>query len=353
MKKFKRLWIGLLIVGLVFAWTTGFAFEQVKFGIIADTHLGLPVEGIKDEFKMTVSSVDLLRSAVNEFNKISDLEFVVLCGDITLDAEPWNLEIIKTVMDELRMPYYIILGNHDLSPVPKPRKFPGPPPARGVTRAEFVWAFQGHGYRGPEYWWSLDPIPGLHLIGLDTNVPGSWGGHVVAKQLQWLEQDLKDNSKKLTIVVSHHNWVAWHKDEETAEWKEYNKFQVDNAKEVRKVFEKYPQVSFVLTGHRHIGLRNNKVNDVYYFVNPAVCSYPMRYTVYTLTPDNLNWESKNVPASEDVWKRAKENVIGAAGKWWRCSDHPEGAEGDKKMLEFFEAKEFMKGTVPVRFKPAS
>ena len=350
MKRFKGIWIVLLIALVVSVWSTSFGFERIKFGVIADTHMGLAVEGIKDEFKMTISSVDLLRSAVKEFNKISDLDFVVLAGDITLDAEPWNLEIIKTVMDELRMPYYIVLGNHDLSPVPKPRKFPGPPPARGVTRAEFTWTFQGHGFRGSEYWWSLDPIPGLHLVGLDTNVPGSWGGHIVRRQLQWLDQDLYANPDKLTIVVSHHNFVTWHDDEKTAEWKSYNNFVVDNAGEVRKIFEKYPQVSFVFTGHRHIGLRYKKVNDVYYFINPAVCSYPMRYQVYTLTPDNLSWISKNVPATEDIWKRAKANVIGPTGKWWRCSDHPEGPAGDKKMLEFFEAKRFMKGTVPVRFK---
>jgi len=350
MRRFKGLWIGLLTVLVVFTWTTGFCFERVKFGVIADTHMGLAVEGIKDEFKMTISSVDLLRSAVNEFNKVGDLDFVVLCGDITLDAEPWNVEIIKAVMDELRMPYYIVLGNHDLSPVPKPRKFPGPPPARGVTRSTFVWTFQGHGYRGPEYWWSLDPIPGLHLVGLDTNAPGTWGGHIVRKQLQWLDRDLYANPDKLTIVVSHHNFVPWHKNDETAEWKSYNNFVVDNAGEVRKIFEKYPQVSFVLTGHRHIGLRHKKVNDVYYIVNPAVCSYPMRYQVYTLTHDNLSWVSKNVPATKDIWKRAKANVIGKPGNWWRCSDHPEGPAGDRKMLEFFEAKEFMKGTVPVRFK---
>lgn len=352
MKRSKGLLIGLLtVLVVVFVWTTSYGFERVKFGVIADMHMGMAVEGIEDEFKMTVSSVDLLRSAVNEFNKIPDLDFVVAAGDLTLDAEPWNLEILKTVMDELRVPYYVVLGNHDLSPVPKPRKFPGPPPARGVTRSAFVWAFQGHGYKGPEFWWSLDPIPGLHIIGLDTNVPGTWAGHVVGAQVKWLDQDLYSNRDKLTIVFSHHGFVPWHKDDESMKWKEYAQFVVDNAAEVRAIFDKYPEVSFLMGGHRHIGLRYKKVKDIYYIVHPAVCSYPMRYTVYTLTPKELSWVSRNVPATKDIWKRAKENIIGKPGAWWRCSDHPEGPAGDKKMLKFYEAKDTMKGKLPVRFKP--
>ncbi|HDM77003.1 MAG TPA: metallophosphoesterase [Deltaproteobacteria bacterium] len=351
----SKWWIGVCGILIIFTWVNGFAFERVKFAVLADPHLGMAVEGIKDEFKMTVSSCLLLRNAVKELNKIPDLDFVVLCGDLTLDAEPWNLEMLKTILDELRAPYYIVLGNHDLSPVPLPRKFPGPPPARGVTRAEFVWAFQGHGYSGPDYWWSCDPIPGLHLIGLDTNLPGSWGGHIPEAEKRWLERDLFANKDKLTIVFAHHNFVPWHKDDASGvgegSWKDYGNFLVDNAEEIRAIFEKYPNVCFVMSGHRHIGLRYKELNGVYYFVHPAVCSYPMRYTVYTLTYDELSWESKDIPAPADVWKRAKENCIGEPGKWWRCSDHPETPEGDKKMLEFFEAKEYMKGKVPVRFKP--
>lgn len=354
MKRFKKLWICLFVIALILPWTAN-GFERVKFGVIADSHLAMPAAGTKNEFKMQLASVDLLKSAVNEFNKVPDLDFVIICGDITLNAESWNVEMIKTVMDGLRMPYYVVLGNHDVSPVPKPPK-PGAPPSMGayigVTRSTIAWTFQGHGYKGADLWWSLDPIPGLHIIGLDTNIPGTWGGTIPASESAWLDHNLYANPDKLTIVFAHHSFCTWHKDEEdTAEWKNYKWFHVDNSAEMRKIFEKYPQVSFVITGHRHIGLRYKKINDVYYFVAPAVCSYPMRYTVFTLTHDNLSWVSKDIPISKEVWNEAKANCIGKPGEWWRCSDHPAGPAGDKKMLKFFEAKEYMKGKVPVRFKP--
>ncbi len=353
MKESKKLWICLFMIVLILPWTAN-GFERIKFGVISDPHLAMPAAGTEDEFKMQLSSVDLMKNAVKEFNKTPGLDFVVLTGDITLNAEPWNVEMIKSIMDGLRVPYYVVLGNHDISPVPTPPK-PGAPPSMGayigVTRSTFAWTFQGHGFNGPDLWWSDDPVPGLHIIGLDTNVPGIWGGTVPANEIAWLEHDLYANRDKLTIVFSHHGFVTWHKDEESAAWKNYNWFPVDNAAEMRAIFEKYPQVSFVINGHRHIGQRYKKVNDVYYFVIPAVSSYPMRYAVFTLTPDELSWVSKDIPISKKVLNTAKANCIGEPGEWWRCSDHPKGPAGDKKMLEFFEAKEYMKGKVPVRFKP--
>lgn len=352
MKRFKKLWICLFMIVLLLPWSAN-GFERVKFGVISDPHTAMPASGTKDEFKMQLSSVDLLKNAVNEFNKIPGLDFVILLGDITLNAEPWNVEMVKSTMDGLRAPYYIVTGNHDISIVPTPPK-PGAPPSMGeyigVTRSVFSWTFQGHGYNGPNPWWSLDPVPGLHIIGLDTNVPGIWGGTVPANELAWLDQDLYANRDKLTIVFSHHGFVTWHKDEESAAWKQYDWFPVDNAREVRAILEKYPQVSFSLNGHRHIGVRYQKVNDIYYIVHPSVSSYPMRYTVYTLTPNELSWVSEDIPISPAVAKKAKANCIGKDGEWWRCSDMPLGAAGDKKMLEFFEAKEFMEGRLPVRFK---
>ncbi|MDH4206889.1 MAG: metallophosphoesterase [Desulfobacteraceae bacterium] len=354
MKRFKSvkgLWIWLLVVLMVFVCSSGFAFERIKFGVISDPHLAMPAAGTKNEFKMQLSSVDLMRSAVKEFNKIPELDFVVLTGDMTLNGEPWNVEMVKMVMDELKAPYYVVMGNHDLSMVPRPPK-PGAPPSMGqylgVTRSTIAWTFQGHGFNGSDLWWSLDPVPGLHIIGLDTNTPGIWGGSVPEKEVAWLDNDLYVNRDKLTIVFAHHNFTLWHKDEkESAKWKNYHWFHPDNAAEVRKVFEKYPQVSYVITGHRHIGVRYQELNDVGYFVIPAVCSYPMRYTVFTLTQDELSWDSKDIPISKKVWNEAKANLVGKDGEWWRCSDHKD----DKKLLEFFEAKESMKGKVSVRTRP--
>lgn len=343
MKKLRVLSLGLAGLLVVASFLPAYAFYRTKFAVVSDPHISWPEEDVKDGFKLGKKSIPLLENTVAELNKIPDLDFVLVPGDLTQDAEPFNVDELRRILDELKVPYYVILGNHDVSPVAKPRKFPGPPPLRGVSKYEFVFAFQGHGFKGPKSYYSLDPLPGLHLVGLDTSKIGTWGGTVSPVQLRWLEDDLALNQDKFIIVQAHHNLTHWHKDELT-DYKDYGNFLVDNAEEVRKIFENYG-VKLVFSGHRHISTRYKEINGVYYFVFPSTCTYPMRYTVCELTPTTLSWQTKNVPAPSEWWELAKKNALGPAGKWWRCSDHPETPQGNEKMLKFFEAPETMSGMI--------
>ncbi|HIP99794.1 TPA: hypothetical protein EYH33_04580, partial [Candidatus Bipolaricaulota bacterium] len=53
-----------------------------------------------------------------EANKIPGLDFVLVPRDSTLGTKLWNIDAVKAVLDELKVPYYVILSNHDISPVP-------------------------------------------------------------------------------------------------------------------------------------------------------------------------------------------------------------------------------------------
>jgi len=329
-RRFNR----LLVLGFAFSivlilFSAGYAFEKAKFAVITDTHMELYG---KDGMKMGSASTQIVENTVKALNKIDDLDFVVVTGDLLLDGEPWNLDLMKAYLDELRVQYYVVCGNHDFAPAgqakqPKPGK-PSPPPHVAVSKATVIWTFQGHGYRGADAWWSIDPMPGLHLIGLDSNVPVHWGGHLPLVETKWLDKDLYANQNKVNIVFCHHNFVPWSKDDEFGG--KFDKFQVDNAAEVRKIFEKYvPSIQIVLTGHRHIGLRQKKINGINYIVNPAAVSYPNQYTIYTVTPNSLKYETRWVPVDKEIIEKAKANLLKA--KWWRPTDAT-----DEEMLAFFE-----------------
>ena len=64
----------------------------------------------------------LTENTIAEINKIPDLKFVLLSGDLTQDAEPWNIDALRKILDGLKVPYYVTLGNHDLSRVPHEKK---------------------------------------------------------------------------------------------------------------------------------------------------------------------------------------------------------------------------------------
>ena len=329
LRKFNK----IMVLGFAFSivmllFSTGYAFEKAKFAVITDTHMELYG---KDGMKMGASSTKIVDNTVKALNKVPDLDFVVVTGDLLLDGEPWNLDLMKAYLDDLRVPYYVICGNHDYAPASQAK--PDKAPYVAVSKATVIWTFQGHGFRGADAWWSVDPMPGLHLIGLDANVPLHWGGHMPAVEIKWLDKELYANQDKVNIIFCHHNFVPWCKDDEFGG--KFDKFQMDNAPEVRKIFEKYfPSVQVVLTGHRHIGLRHKEINGINYIVNPAAVSYPNQYTIYTVTPTSLSYETIWVPVDKEIIEKAKANLLKA--EWWRPSDAPVGPEGDKVMLGFFE-----------------
>ncbi|PIQ28364.1 hypothetical protein COW36_03965 [bacterium (Candidatus Blackallbacteria) CG17_big_fil_post_rev_8_21_14_2_50_48_46] len=302
---------------LLLAGTEAQAFEKVKFINFSDMHLSL--KG-KNAMKMGSSSEEIVKTCVQVANQTPELDFVLLTGDLLQDGEPYNLDMIRYYLDQLKVPYYVVPGNHDMSPVhahdAQAPIFPG------ISKTVFVWAFQGHGFQGPEYHWSADPVPGLHLVGIDTTLPGTWGGQVPEKEMRWLEQDLKKNQGKLILPLSHHNFIEQTPDDHD----KTQNFVVANAKAVRSVFEKYrPQVQFVISGHHHlVGLRQHQ--GIAYFSNPSTTTWPMMYTEYELTPKQLHYASKFLPLAPALQEEAHRNLL--TDTWWRPSQAAPGKAGD-------------------------
>lgn len=74
-----------------------------RFAFVTDTHIGSP-DGVAEED---------LRRTIRDINAQSDLSFVVLTGDITELGTNQELALAKKLLDSLRIPWYIIPGNHD------------------------------------------------------------------------------------------------------------------------------------------------------------------------------------------------------------------------------------------------
>lgn len=329
----------LFITGLMLATPTNAqAFETVRFINFSDMHMSL--KG-KNAMKMGASSEQIVQSCVRTANQTPNLDFVVLTGDLLQDGEPYNLDMLRHYLDQLKMPYYVVLGNHDMSPV-HAHDAPGPFfPAIG--KSTVVWTFQGRGFNGPLLRWSLDAVPGLHLIGLDSTIPNTWGGEIPERDLAWLEADLKANQNKLCIPLAHHNFIEHTPDDYTTT----RNFVVNNAPAIRKVFQKYPQqVQFAISGHHHL-VSVRKHQGITYYSNPSTTTYPTQYTLYTLTKQQLTHETKWVDLPPDVIAEAKKNLL--ADTWWRPSQAKPGPDGDKMMLLQYEGEPSeQKGTLKLR-----
>ena len=326
------------------------AGPKAKFAVISDCHLALAEQkGVADGFKLGRKTRMLTENTVAAVNRIEGLDFVLVGGDLTQDAEPWNIDVVRRVLDGLKVPYYAVLGNHDVSPVPHDEK------DQPVTLSKYVLsgAFVGeHGGMSPgNTYYAREVVPGLVLVALDSTRPqvyvpetglNDYGGEVDAAQMRWLDATLAANKGKAVIVLTHHSAVHWHPAERSKDHNHWRWFWMDNGPEVARLLGKH-KVRAVFSGHRHISTRFQRVHGVHHFVHPALSTYPMRFAVYEMDGHGLKWETRNVPASREVWEVAKSNFL--ATKWWRGPDHPATPEGDRRYLGFYESPATMKGQV--------
>lgn len=350
MKK-RRVLIAIgFVLAILLTFHLSLAFDKVKFAAISDPHISIPEQkGVSDGFKLGLKTVMLTENVVAEINKIPDLKFVLVAGDLTQDAEPWNIDELRRILDGLKVRYFVVLGNHDLSLVPHAKK----DQPISLSKYSVAGAFIGRsgGMIPGMTYYAHEVAKDLVLIGLDTSQPqvfvpeanlNYYGGRIDIGQMRWLESVLKKNQKKTIIVLTHHSAVPWHEADKTKDHNYWRWFWMENAEEVRALLKKYG-VKLIFSGHRHISTRYKYVDHIYHFITPAISTYPMRYTVYEMTPNELSWEVKNVPAPTEVWQLAKKNFL--ANKWWRGPDHSETPEGDQKYLEFYESPQTMKGKI--------
>lgn len=92
----KKLFIILLLVT-----QTNLSQTSFKFAWLSDIHIGYP------------TAEEDLRISVNDINSFNDIDFTIISGDITAIGSLEELSLAKEILDKLRMPYYIIPGNHD------------------------------------------------------------------------------------------------------------------------------------------------------------------------------------------------------------------------------------------------
>jgi predicted phosphodiesterase len=66
----------------------------------------------------TLEGVERLKKVVSFSNK-SDADFVIFEGDMTDDGTNKSNDVVKDILKDLKKPYYVVVGNHDVYVSPK------------------------------------------------------------------------------------------------------------------------------------------------------------------------------------------------------------------------------------------
>src|SRR5262249_9592567 len=98
MKRILLFFLSLLLAAFTYSQLTPF-----RFAFLSDTHIGSPDGKAEEDLRRTVADI----------NQMTDIAFVVITGDITELGTNEEIKRAKEIFSELKVPYYIIPGNHD------------------------------------------------------------------------------------------------------------------------------------------------------------------------------------------------------------------------------------------------
>ena len=185
---------------------------------ISDFHIGGETSIVDPERRLTATV-----AAVQALPQRPD--GILISGDLADDGSDASYERVLDLLSPLESPIHVIVGNHD-DRERLARHF-------GVSRVQ--------GY--VQYVADIGPI---HLIALDSQIPGSDAGSLDGGRLDWLEQQLAAVPERPTIVALHHPPFSIGIDEADAIG-----LDGDDTNELARIIARHRQVQRVICGHVH------------------------------------------------------------------------------------------------------
>lgn len=154
-------------------------------------------------------------------------DVVLLTGDLVDAGHPEEYALLRSILEDLPKPYYLIPGNHD-------------------ERRALASGFPDHGYlpRDGEFLHYVVEGHELRLIGLDTIIPGQPGGEMCAKRTGWLDARLAEAPDRPTLLFMHHPPFRTGIEHMDA-------MRLADEDRFASLVRRHPQVVRVLCGHVH------------------------------------------------------------------------------------------------------
>jgi 3',5'-cyclic-AMP phosphodiesterase len=258
----------------------------LHFAHLSDIHISV----LGDHHDMLSGhSAVLLANIFAALNRVDDLDFVLITGDVLDTAHQAEFNRFQQLIRTLTKPYYILPGNHDRRELDD---------TTGLTRCDFArhfnpqFADRPSASVGQAGYWSVAVSQNVQLIGLDSPRDEDWGGIIDAAQMAWLEHELAAHAAKLVILAVHHPFHALAPIDHHPHW---TKFVCDNGPDMLALLNRYPQVKLVLTGHHHQA-KVDHLGARLHISCPAVAVYPCAYRTFRLSQDGggtwtLAWQT--------------------------------------------------------------
>ncbi|MCL2441655.1 MAG: metallophosphoesterase [Treponema sp.] len=249
-------------------------YPDTFFSVISDIHVysaelgssGAAFESVMmSDRKLLLDSIDLLDFAINEI-LTSQIEFVIISGDLTKDGELINHMILQEKLKRLtnaNIAVYVIPGNHDVN-CPKAERYIDDRTeiVQSITEEEFAQIYGDFGYNSAIYRdthslsYVAEPVQGLWLLAIDStrhreNEPGGYphvDGRITQGTADWMAEVLReaDNKGIAVMAMMHHGFIEHWKGQE----KLHSKYIVKDFANFSKFLTSW-NVRIGFSGHYH------------------------------------------------------------------------------------------------------
>ncbi len=243
--------------------------KAIKLAHITDTHVTFTG---KNGTALFEESFDIFRDIIAQLNEMPDIDFILFGGDNINNTDPGTegFDEFMNIMSSVKVPYFAQFGNREVSPIP---------PDVALSKGQYAEKMRGHGLDTGRYSWSVSPVPGLRILGLDTTIEGHDNGEIPEEELNWIEEEISNHPDDMIITLSHHLLLPTWGDRDIPKWKK--KYLIKNYKEVNAILDASPQVKACLMGHHHVS-KVQTVNGLHYISSPAAVQYPHAFRTITI-----------------------------------------------------------------------
>ncbi len=244
----KHLFVFLLLIPGFFSSSQNKEKPLFTFGIIADVqYADQPNSGTR-HYRLSPKKFS---ESVDSFNHYK-VDFILSLGDY-IDKNLGSYDTLNPIAARLTMPLYFVLGNHEFSvndnekdQVLKKENLKKPYYSFVKKNWRFIvtngndvslYAYTKENEKYKEADTLLKQLKAQKLPQAQT-----WNGAIGKEQLLWLEKEIKEAEKKKQHVIITSHFPLYPDEASELLW---------NAREVRTLIERYPNVFAYLNGHVH------------------------------------------------------------------------------------------------------
>ncbi len=246
--------------------------EQLKFVQVTDVHLS--TTGSDSRGRNIGESQQILKSAIESINKLSDINFVAFSGDNIDSAEENNLIQFLETVKNLNKTYYIGIGNHDVF-------------SSGLNKSKYLKIVKQYNKNQKTndsnyYFFPNKDFIVIFMDGVIQMIPSAHGCYN-ERELEWLNEVLTKYSNKKAIIIQHFPLV---------EPTENRSHRLRRPEGYKNLLTNHKNIIAIISGHYHYA-KITYQDAIWHISSPALVQYPHEYRIIEINYDSNSIFNEN------------------------------------------------------------